>query len=805
MMAVAAQLLQISSRHPAIRSFHSLNKHDVAIAGGKGANLGELASMGLPTPPGFVLCADAWREVRTANDLDASLALTFAGLDHTDHDDLQSRCAQAMRDVDNARFPASLEESIRDAWSQLTASGNGGTRVIVRSSATLEDTAEASCAGMHRTFPNVRDADHTLEAIRGCWASLFAPRSVFYRAERGYDVADADIAVVVQRYIPAIKAGVMFTAEPATGDPDRIVIEAALGGGESVVAGRVTPDRYVVSRHPLHIVSRDIRVKQRRTVDDELGGTLEQEIPLEDGRRSSLDDLQVLEIARVGARIDMHYETPQDIEWLMDLDSRLWIVQSRPVTGIHMPSSPADAPRLMPGSQSGQLRVRGMGAAGGVASGPVRILQDPTEADRLRPGDVLVAHMTAPDWTPLMRRAAAIVTDAGGVTCHAAIVAREIGIPCVVGTGTATTVLHEDEVITVDGSAGTVSEGAINEPGTAVPTRASQLEETPERLQPTGTQPQPTATDILVNLSDPATATSVAACDCDGVGLIRAEQMIVEALGGVHPLELIAQGTSDTAVQQLAVAIRTFIDAFAPRPVTYRTIDFRTSEFRHLTGGSSYEPIEANPMIGFRGAGRYAEQPALLELEAQALRDVVAHGAPSLRIMLPFVRTPRDVTRCITILQNAGVPIIDEVPLWIMAEVPSVMWHLPAYRQLGVAGISIGTNDLAQLLLGADRDSELLARYSATDTAVVDYLTDLIAAAHMQGLDTSICGQAPSIYPEYADILVGAGIGSISVTPDALEQTHRHVRRAEMRLLLDASLQTRREWGRWDSNPRPTD
>jgi pyruvate,water dikinase len=414
----------------------------------------------------------------------------------------------------------------------------------------------------------------------------------------------------------------------------------------------------------------------------------------------------------------------------------------------------------------------------------VRKVRTPEAAAALRKGEVLVAPMTAPDWAPAMRRAAAIVTDSGGMTCHAAIVARELGIPCVVGTGTATKELRPGQVVRVDAGTGEVSAASAEEAteSPAAAQRAAEPAPAPVAAAPV------TATKLLVNLSDPGRAEGAAALDCEGVGLLRAELMLVEALDGEHPRRILERGESRHFVEKMAASLGRIAAAFAPRPVTYRTIDFRSNEFRGLRGGDRFEPRESNPMIGYRGALRYTREPDLFDLELAVVRKVWDGGLPNVHVMLPFVRTPAEVGACRERIESSGLLGRRGFELWLMAEVPSVLHHLPRYAELGVAGISIGSNDLTQLLLGADRDSELVAPvFDERDPAVLAFIEQLIAEAARLGLRTSICGQAPSIHPGYAERLVAAGIDAISVEPGSAASTRRLVAAAERRLLLAAA------------------
>ena len=751
-----------------IHRLDELSRDDIPFAGGKGANLGELTKAGFPVPSGFVVGAPAYAEFCDHGGLRARLAERLAGVDVDDTAALESAAVDARAMVEREPMPARLEAAVRAAFAKLA--GGEAIAVAVRSSATSEDTASASFAGMNETFLNVRGADEVVAAVRRCWASLFGARTVFYRAKRGFGQADMDIAVVVQRQVPATRAGVMFTIDPATGDPDHLVIEGAFGLGESVVSGSVSPDRYVVDKPLLAIVAREVRRKELSIDANEDGGTVQRTLDDVEAASPVLTDDEVRAVAEFGRRVERHYHAPQDTEWAFDPSGTLWLLQSRPVTATGHGGAPP--PKTV---ADGEVLVRGLGAAPGLAGGTVRVVTARENGADLADGDVLVTHMTAPDWVPLMRRASAIVTDSGGMTCHAAIVSRELGIPCVVGTGTATRVLRDGEVVTVDATHGVVREGAPTVPvGAVVP------------AAPAAAPAPVTATRLLVNLSEPSQVEKAAALPVDGVGLLRAELMVLEALAGTHPQLLLEQGRGDEFVERMAGALEVFASAFAPRPITYRTIDFRTNEFRGLEGGDRFEPEEANPMIGFRGALRYTREPEVFRLELAALARVWDAGHRNLHVMLPFVRTARELEVCARLVAESGLSDRAGFELWVMAEVPSVLFNLERYAELGVRGISIGSNDLTQLVLGADRDSEALAdTFDERDPAVTAYLRELIAKARRLGLATSICGQAPSVHPEYADLLVEAGIDAVSVNLDAVEHARRLLDAAERRVLLE--------------------
>jgi pyruvate,water dikinase len=771
-----------------VRGFERLSRTDVDYAGGKGANLGELTAAGLPVPPGFVVGAPTYAAFCDATGLRGRIEERLATVDVEDTESLERAATEVRAMVEEESLPEHLATAIGDAYDHLAAdAGDPETPVAVRSSATAEDTESASFAGMNETLLNVRGRDAVLEAVRQCWSSLFGARTIYYRAKRGFGQADMDIAVVVQRQIESIRSGVMFTIDPASGATDRLIIEGAFGLGESVVSGSVSPDRYVVGKEKLTTLQREVRRKELTIEPLPGGGTRTRELEEHEAEQPVLSDEEVRSVADLGVRIEVHYGSAQDTEWAIDEAGKIWMLQSRPVTASGGKSL-SDAPNGDSGrhfnripnemATAGRLLVRGLGAAPGIADGSVRVIGELAGADGLLEGEVLVTHMTAPDWVPLMRKAAAIVTDSGGMTCHAAIVSRELGIPCVVGTAEATKILRDGELVTVDAGEGVVTEGAT---APAPPSAA----ETASAAAAAPAAPV-TGTKVLVNLSEPSQLERVASLPVDGVGLLRAELMVVEALEGVHPRLLIEQGRSERFVERMASSLTAFANAFAPRPITYRTIDFRTNEFRGLQGGERFEPEESNPMIGYRGALRYTREPDLLGLELDAIGRVWDEGHTNFHVMIPFVRTPREVVAVREQMEAAGLLSRPGFELWVMAEVPSVLFHLARYAELGVTGISIGSNDLTQLVLGADRDSELVAEvFDERDAAVTEYIAQLLTRARELGLQTSICGQAPSVYPEYAEILVRAGIDAISVNIDAVDRARRLVAAAEQRLLLD--------------------
>jgi pyruvate,water dikinase len=638
----------------------------------------------------------------------------------------------------------------------------------VRSSATAEDTAQFSFAGMFESFLNVSGDEELLQHVKACWASTFHARVLFYRIKQQMP-AEMPVAVIVQAMVGGDKAGVMFTVDPATRETNHVVIEAAWGLGEVVVLGQVTPDRYVLAKDSLTVLEAKIGIKDFLLVRDPATRQTMRVDLATDPRRTArvLTGDELRRLGELAARVEAHYGTPQDVEFAIDGDN-VWLTQARPVTTLGTPPAGTATPI-----------VHGLGASPGRATGRVRVLADPDAAAELQAGEVLVTRMTSPDWVPIMRRAAAVVTDAGGMTSHAAIVSRELGIPCIVGTQTATATLTTGLLVSVDGTRGTVVAGEAS-----VPEPAAPPQETP-RAPSMGRSSPVTATRLYVNLGEPDRAEAAAQLDVDGVGLLRAEFLLLSALDRVHPRKLLAEGRGPTIVARMVEALRVFGRAFSPRPVIYRAIDFRSNEFRGLEGGEAFEPTEENPMIGYRGCYRYVKEPELFALELEALATV-RKEFPNIHLMLPFVRTAWELRACKELIDASPLGGDRSMELWVMAEVPSVVYWLPEYVRAGVTGVSIGSNDLTQLVLGVDRDSQAVAPlFDERDAAVQHAIRTIIRKSHRAGVTCSICGQAPSVYPEYAEHLVRWGIDSISVNIDAVDRTRHNIAVAEQRILLE--------------------
>ena len=750
-----------------IRRFAELGVHDTAVAGGKGANLGELTHAGMPVPPGFVITAAAYVDAIEQSGVREKLQTLIAGVAADDPASLERAATAAQELVGSTPVPRPLASAILDAYHALGPE----VRVAVRSSGTSEDTEGTSFAGMNQTFTNVAGDQEVLASVVKCWASLYGQRVIFYRAKQTV-AEEPSLAVIVQEMVASDRSGVMFTIDPSTGDPDRMVIEAAFGQGEMVVSGQVEPDTYVLSKSGPHMLHARIGTKSEAIVRGPDGRDLRITLDPEQATKRVLSDEEAIELASLGMRVEEHYGSHQDIEWAIEKGTT-YLVQSRPITAVGVATAPA--------AEAGRVLVRGLAASAGHASGAVRVLRSAKEGAQLRAGEVLVAPMTNPDWVPTMRRAAALVTDAGGMTCHAAIVSRELGVPCVVGAHNATTVLRDGEVVTVDGAKGQVTEGVVETGGVTTTTAVSASPDGDAMV------PQALATRLYVNLAMADNAEHVAAKPVDGVGLLRAEFMIADALKGVHPRLLLERGEQKAFIDAMAASVLRITKAFFPRPVVYRSIDFRTNEFRNLEGGDRFEPHEENPMIGYRGCYRYVKEPDLFRLELEMLARVVEE-TPNVRLMIPFVRTAWELEACLDVVDQSPVADRRVLPVWVMAEVPSVAYWIPEYAAMGIEGVSIGSNDLTQLMLGVDRDSEVCAPlFDESDGAVLDAIRRIIAAAHGAGITSSLCGQAPSNHPEFAEKLVQLGIDSISVNPDVAPQVRRTIAAAEQRMLLAAA------------------
>jgi pyruvate,water dikinase len=753
----------------AIVWFQEVGKDDVGLVGGKGANLGEMTQAQVPVPPGFIVTAGAYFRFLETSGLRPKIEAMLAGLDHRNNDALQKASQQIKQAIIDTPMPEELARQIRDAYRKL------GGAVAVRSSATAEDLPSASFAGQQSTFLNVAGEADVVAAVRACWASLFEARAIFYRVENGFEHMKVGIAVPVQRMVQSERSGVMFTVEPVSSDDTKIVIEAVCGLGEAIVSGQVTPDLYMVDKKSLQILERRVASQEQQLVrggrgeGEDLGNNVWVEVPAALRGIQKLTDDEVVKLAEIARRLEQHYGVPQDIEWAKE-DFHFYLVQTRPVTTIRK------AEEWEAVEETAPVLVEGSPASPGVEAGPVKIVMDASEIGKVETGDILVTEMTTPDFVPAMKRAAGIITDRGGRTAHAAIVSRELGIPCVVGTGNASKVLRNGQIVTVDGYWGRVYDGRAE---------ASLAWASKEKERYAAAAGLTTRTRVYVNLAEPELADVIAARNVDGVGLLRAEFIVAQI--GEHPRLAIDEGRSEEYIEKLADGLRKFASAFNPRPVVYRMTDFKTNEYANLRGGERYELPEENPMIGYRGASRYVSDVDVFELEVEAIKRVRSEYK-NLWVMIPFVRTPAELAGVRDLMAKNGLVQSEDFKLWMMAEVPSNVFILDRFIDVGIDGISIGSNDLTQLILGIDRDSERLAKlFDERNEAVMIGLEKLITTARRRGITSSICGQAPSDYPELTQKLVEWGITSVSVNPDVIDRTRQIIHAAEEKLAVTAA------------------
>ncbi len=767
--------------------FEQLEKTDVPIVGGKSASLGEMTSKtDVPVPYGFATTAYAYRYFIEKSGLKEKMAALLSELTDVENSALLRDVSAKLRAAIMAeKMPEDLQQAIAGAYAELAKKvGEELPFVAVRSSATAEDLPDASFAGQQDTYLNVQGAEIVIAKVKECYASCFTDRAVYYREKQGFDHLDVALSAVIQMMVFSKAAGVMFTVNVATGNDENILIEAAYGLGEYVVQGTVTPDNYTVSKADNKIIEINVNAQDVMLVRKKGGDCEEQPVPAENYHKQTLTNEQILELANYAKKIEKHYGCYMDIEWGIDeRTDKIWILQARPETvwsrrnkeeGKKVESAKITTDR--------KVIVKGLPASPGLVSGRAHVILDPSRIDEFKDGEILVTEMTAPDWVPAMKKAKAIVTDSGGMTCHASIVSRELGIPCIVGTKSrgesATKAIMDGIDITVDATNGVVYEGIIE---SAKKPEAAGTVVAAETFPVTGTK-------IYMNLGDPELAEKYSVLPCDGIGLMR-EEFIWTTYIHEHPLYLIKTGHPEKVVDQLAEGFRQVCQAMAPRPVTLRFSDFKSSEYRDLKGGDEFEPYEPSALLGWRGASRYYD-PKYIEafkLEIKAVRKVREEfGLKNLHVMIPFCRSVEECEKVTNLMAQEGLVRGKDFKVWLMAEIPANIILADQFNKY-VDGYSIGSNDLTMLTLGCDRDNDTVAHiFDERNLAVRRAIKHLIEVAHKDGKTVSICGQAPSVYPEFAEFLVKNGIDSMSVNPDTVKFTKKMVAQVEQRIMLDA-------------------
>ena len=765
--------------------FDEIGIEDVPAVGGKSASLGEMTQRtGVPVPYGFATTAKAFFHYIKHNQIEKKMPEILDEIkDANDTKTLQSVGARLRKMVASADMPADLEKDIITAYVALAKKvGEKAPFVAVRSSATAEDLPDASFAGQQETYLNVHTSKEVVEKVKECFASLFTDRAIFYRIQKGFDHMSIALSAAIQLMAYSESSGVIFTLDVSNGDKSVVLIEAGYGLGEFIVQGTITPDEYLIRKSDLAIVKKSVPKKAVQLVRIASGGTEKREVPANLQDKQVLTDGQIVELAKYAVAIEQHYKKPMDIEWALDgRTDKLVILQARPETVWATKKEAPKAEEKVATTTERKVLVQGLPASPGMAAGKVHVIPTVDRINEFKQGEILVTEMTAPDWVPAMRKSAAIVTNSGGMTCHAAIVSRELGIPCIVGTVSrgkpATETIPDGIMVTVDAKLGVVYEGVLEE---ATKKEAPAAVAVAESYIVTGTK-------VYVNLAEPEIADKVAALPADGIGLLRQEFVWTSEIGE-HPLYLIESGHPEKVVNSLAEAFRKLCAAFNPRPVVMRFSDFKSSEYRDLKGGDKYEPVEPSALMGWRGASRYYD-PKYIEafrLEVKAVKKVrEEYGLKNLHVMVPFCRRVEEMEKIDKIFEEEGLVRGPDFKVWLMAEIPSNCILADKFNKY-VDGYSIGSNDLTMTVLGCDRDNETVAHlFDERDLAVKRSIRLLIKLAHRDGKTVSICGQAPSVYQDFTEFLVKSGIDSISVSPDVVVSTRKLVAMVEQRIILD--------------------
>lgn len=752
---------------PLIVDFSEIDKKDIPLVGGKGANLGEMVSAGFPVPSGFAVTVPSYNLFLTENQITDKIYDILKTIDVDDPDQLKNASSSVQKLITSSKFPEDVHKELVKFYKKL--SGRFKTALVaVRSSATAEDLPGMSFAGQQATFLNVKGENNLQIAIRECWASLYTPRAIYYRTQNKIPHEKTGISVIVQKMVQSDVSGVMFSIDPVSNYKDRIVIDAVWGLGEMIVQGSYVPDHYVVQKGTFSILSKEVNLQEKQLIRKG-DKTKEYDVPKKFQDKVKLTEIEIIKLAKLADGLQKHYYFPQDIEWARE-KGRLYIVQTRPVTTIDKELKKSKAGDMVGDSSTPILG--GIPASPGIGSGVVRILKSPKEIDKVKSGDVLVAPMTSPDYVPAMKKASAIVTNEGGMTSHAAIVSREMGTPAVVGTKNATDVLREGDVVTVDGKTGKIFSGGDVKISHGDKDETKKIKKIKTKLK--------TATKVYVNLAEPELAKKVSKMNVDGVGLLRAEFMIANI--GIHPKQAIKLKKQDKFVSRLVDGLSEFAKQFSPRPVVYRATDFKTNEYRSLEGGKIWEPEEPNPMLGYRGAFRYINDPEVFNLELRAIKEV-RKRYQNLHMMVPFVRSVDELRRVRRFVETEGLFNDPTFKFWMMVELPVNVILLDKFIEVGIDGVSVGSNDLTMLLQGTDRDNSTVATsFNERSPEVMWALRRIIKKCHKSKVTVSICGQAVSTYDEMVEALIKMGITSVSVNPDAVDRVRNLIYETEKRI-----------------------
>ena len=745
-------------------SLYDLDRDDAHLVGGKAANLGEMIQAKFPVPPGFAITDRAYRDFLSENGFDRKIKNLLTTINFENDDSLAHVSFEIKKIIRSGKISERLAGEIFTHYEKLGCN----TFVAIRSSAIGEDSKEASYAGQNETFLNIRGEAVLADKIRDTWASLFSPRSIFYRHERRYLNTKLKIALIVQKMVDSDASGVIFTVDPVSEDKSRITLEAIFGLGEYIVQGKITPDHYEVDKETLRIIKK-AKNAQLIMLKKVGGDNREVKVPLLKQNRQKINDQEIIALAKLALSIEKHYYFPQDIEWAKEKD-RIYIVQTRPITTLGANKNSKQR-KFVFGNLNLRVLMVGEPASPGIAFGPVRKVRSAAELSKVKQGDVLVAPSTNPDYVTSMKKSSAIVTEKGGRTSHAAIITREFGIPAVVGVQGVLSKLKDNEIVTVNGKTGEIYRGALIKSQKTTEEKSSSLK---------------TVTKLLVNLAEPERAADIALRNVDGVGLLRAEFMIAQI--GVHPKKIIHDKKGKDFINKLSEGIATICQAFYPRPVLYRATDFKTNEYRNLTGGRHFEPEEPNPSLGFRGAFRYIHDPQVFKLELEAIKIVREKlYLNNLSLMLPFVRTVKELEEVKKLITAGGLRRSGTFKLFMMVEVPSNVILIDEFINAGIDGVSIGSNDLTMLILGIDRDNqEIATEFDERNPAVLWAIKRVIDTCKKNKIDVSICGGAPSVFPSLIEELVKWGINSISVFPDAIDDARRIIYFQEKRMKVSS-------------------